>query len=138
MTIARLALLFLVFAMAAVHAAQPSSTFVYDATGLRDPMVRPLFVAVTNGPATARAPQTAQARRADIERAVLAARIEGVAISPRTRAAIINDRLLREGDPLAPGQAVRVLRIERDRIVFVLDTETYDFYLTPVKELSAP
>lgn len=138
MTIARLALLFLVFAMAAVHAAQPTPTFVYDATGLRDPMVRPLFVAVTNGPVTPRAPHTAQARRADIERAVLAARIEGVAISSRARAAIINDRLVREGDPLVPGQAVRVLRIERDRIVFVLDTETYDFYLTPVKELSTP
>lgn len=137
MTIARLALLFLVCATAAVRAAQPASAFVYDATGLRDPMIRPLFVAVTNT-AAARTPQTAHTRRADIERAVLAARIEGVAISARSRAAIINDRLVREGDPLAPGQAVRVLRIERDRIVFVLDTETYDYYLTPVKELSVP
>lgn len=137
MTLARLPLLLLGCA-AAARAAQPAAAFVYDATGLRDPMIRPLFVAATNGVTAARAPQSAQARRADIERTVLAARIEGVAISPRARAAIINDRLVREGDPLAPGQAVRVLRIERDRIVFVLDTETYDFYLTPVKELSAP
>jgi len=124
-------------AAALVRAAAPPTTFVYDATGLRDPMVRPLFVSLTNVPA-ARSPQTAQARRADIERAVLAARIEGVAISAHSRAAIINDRLVREGDPLAPGQAVRVLRIERDRIVFVLDTETYDFFLTPTKEMSSP
>jgi len=124
-------------AAAVARAAAPASAFVYDATGLRDPMVRPLFVNLTNAP-TALSAQTAQTRRADIERAVLAARIEGVAISPRSRAAIINDRLVREGDPLAPGQAVRVLRIERDRIVFVLDTETYDFFLTPAKETTSP
>lgn len=128
----------LLTAAAAARAATPAPPFVYDATGLRDPMIRPLFVTLTNGTATARLPHSAQARRADIERAVRAARIEGVAISPRARVAIINDRLVREGDPLTPGQAVRVLRIERDRIVFVLDTETYDFYLTPVKELSVP
>ena len=115
-----------------------SAPFVYDATGLRDPMVKPLFVSATNLLGGAASPQSAQARRADIERVVLAARIEGVAISARTRGAIINDRLVREGDPIAPGQAVRIVRIERDRIVFVLDNETYDFYLTPTQETTAP
>ncbi|MCX7847283.1 MAG: general secretion pathway protein GspB [bacterium] len=108
--------------------------FVYDATGVRDPMVRQLFVRVTNGVVKGVVTQAATVRRGDIERAVKAARVEGVAISSRGRYAIINDRLVGEGDAVIPGQAIRVLRIERDKIVFVLDQETYELYLTPTKE----
>lgn len=112
--------------------------FRYDATGVRDPMVRQLIVSATNAAGAKVTSVGSGVRKGDIERAVRAARIEGVAISLRERCVVINDRLVREGEVIGPGQAIRVVRIEQSKIVFGLDNDTYEYYLTPSKEMTKP
>ena len=108
-----------------LYAGTNGQEFEYDAAGLRDPMVKPRKepVLVTSN-ATDKAVER-KGRREDIERAVGASRIEGVAVSPSRRCVIINDAILGEGDRLSSDNAVRISKIERDKIVFSLGTETY-------------
>ncbi|GEM_PF-2003173 len=108
---------------------------LYDATGVRDPLVKPLNVPIREtGSLQVATLQTRQSRRAEIERLLATCRIEGVVVSAALRMAVINDRLLGEGDRLAPDVAVRIARISVDRIVFALDKDTYDYKLSPPPE----
>jgi len=108
---------------------------LYDAAGVRDPLIKPHSVpARAAGSLQNPAAQTRQSRRADIERVLATCRIEGVVVSANLRMAVINDRLLGEGDRLAPDVAVRIAQIGLDRIVFALDEDTYDYKLSPPPE----
>jgi hypothetical protein len=108
---------------------------LYDAAGVRDPLVKPLRLPMgKTGTQQTGTLQLRQSRRADIERVLATCRIEGVVMSAQLRMAVINDRLLSEGDRLAPDVAVRIAHISVDQIVFALDEDTYDYKLNPPPE----
>lgn len=131
-------LLMLLWSGASVAAAAAASNAVYtvyDASGARDPMVKPISLPLSQTGDTGMAAVAArETRRADIARVLATCTIEGVAISPTMRMAVINDRLLCEGDRLAPDVAIRIARISLDRIVFVLDDVTYEYKFSPPPE----
>ena len=111
----------------------------YDATGVRDPMVRPLRFAGargTNGTSSAHA--TGEGRRQEIGRILAACRIEGVVISDNDRLVLINDKLLREGDRVSAECDVYVAKIEFKSITFSLDDQTVTYTLTPSKREVLP
>jgi len=108
---------------------------LYDAAGVRDPLVKPLSLPMSEtGSFQTATTQLHQSRRADIERVLATCKIEGVVVSTDLRMTVINDRLLSEGDRLAPDVAVRIARIGVDRIIFALDEDTYDYKLSPPPE----
>jgi hypothetical protein len=119
----------------ALAANESSTNRLYDAAAVRDPMLRPLDLPVVTE--TGRVVAAVRAsRRDDIARALAASRIEGVAISRHARMVVINDRLLSEGDAIAPDSAIRVRSIAPNRIAFSLDDEVFVHNLSPPPETS--
>jgi hypothetical protein len=125
----------------AAVAAEDDETFTYDDTGLRDPMRRqtPAPVVDETGVPQEAQPQAAEASRLeDIQRVIAACRIEGVAVGPRGRFVIINDRVVTEGEPISAEYDVRVAKIEPEKVTFTLDTQALTYVLTPPEEETLP
>jgi len=106
---------------------------------MRDPMAKPEKVTAVPGTEAAAEIGTDRKTRLDeLQRTIASLRIEGVALGPRDRYAVINDQLLKEGDRVTPQSNVRISSIARLEIVFGYEDETIAYAITPPQEEAIP
>jgi len=102
----------------------------YDATGIRDPMVKFMPKKIEIVPKTKK---IAQVRQKEIFKIIKKCAIEGVVISNSRRLALINDRLLAEGDRILPDYDVIIYKIDYKYIKFSLDGQIVTYPLSITK-----
>ena len=100
----------------------------YNSVGVRDPMVR--TVRKKNVKKVPGTNKETQLRKQDIYNILRKCKIEGVVISNNKRLALINDRLLTEGDKILPDCDVYIYKIEYKLIKFSLDGQIATYSLS--------
>ena len=99
----------------------------YNSVGVRDPMVRTVRKKTKKITETKK---DTQLRQKDIYNILRKCKIEGVIISNNKRLALINDRLLSEGDKILPDCDVYIYKIDYKLIKFSLDGQIANYSLS--------
>ncbi len=104
----------------------------YDSAGVRDPMVRTVWQKTKKTTKNNKNNQI-QISQQDIYNILKKCKIGGVVISNNKRLALINDRLLAEGDKILPDYDVYINKIDYKMIKFSLNGQIATYSLSVSK-----
>jgi len=103
----------------------------YNSADVRDPMVRTVWRKTKKATENKKEnKKDDQLRQQDIYNILKKCRIGGVVISKNRRLALINDRLLKEGDKILPDSDVYIYEIDYKLIKFSLDGQIVTYSLS--------
>lgn len=103
----------------------------YDATGVRNPMVKPVIKPEEKPVQTQQVQekQERESRQKEINAFIAKCRIEGIIIKNNMCIAMINDREIKPGDKVADDNDIYVSDITLKSITFTLDNQNVIYYL---------